>query len=295
MDFYIKRKPNGALSFVFLHVSLCTSRCVRCFYSCSLLKTWYCYLLYSFSFVHCLPVSIRDGITRKSYTSRNESWGLLLMFTISKFGVCVCWSGLDNGVLLFICVWSPSSLGLDGCLQKFVWLSFFISTLCSKEGRQIYISQRKGKEKQPECKLSGKEQRDWQRREWEILSQRGKIKTTKNIFERGRIDYNVAETRRKSLGKQREIVEYERRGGQTFKAAEVNNRDTECSLCNKAPVTLPFTLYSYLVQKAFMYMSVCAFCQQLQEKTDKYHFNGILIKLHMHFILQIDQSLLKHF
>lgn len=38
------------------------------------------------------------------------------MFTISKFGVCVCWSGLDNGGLLFICVWSPSSLGFDGCL-----------------------------------------------------------------------------------------------------------------------------------------------------------------------------------
>lgn len=42
-----------------------------------------------------------------------------------------------------------------------------------------------------------------EREESEKFEPEGKIKATKNIFERGRIEYDVAEMRRKSLGKQR--------------------------------------------------------------------------------------------
>lgn len=124
-------------------------------------------------------------------------------------------------------VWSASSLGFSwGCLQNLsLTVIFSKAPFEAQRGRgkaYLHISKesakvRKSLKKNSLKKLSGKEQGDGERKEWEILSQRGKDKQQSTLLkERERIEQDKTKMRGKSLCKQREIFNHWRRGEQTF-------------------------------------------------------------------------------
>lgn len=79
--------------------------------------------------------------------------------------------------------------------------------------------------------MSGYRQGDGERREWEILSQRGKDKQQRQTL-RKRERGGKKQREKLQHSKWSESVMCEREG-----AAEINNRENACNLCNQASVT----------------------------------------------------------